>query len=136
MFAVHPQLERDTFFVVDLELCRVLFMNNCLFPWTVLVPRVEQMREITDLPGALRHLLIDEISHVSRAMQTLFAPDKLNIAALGNQVPQLHVHVIARMVSDAAWPNPVWGAGHEAYPDAKPLVGRLAEQLEAHRFPA
>src|SRR5579871_4802694 len=103
VFALHPDLERDTFFVADLALCRALLMNNRLFPWLVLVPRVINMREIMDLSDADRHRLMDEIAHASRVMMSVFSPDKLNVAALGNQVPQLHVHVIARFTADAAW---------------------------------
>lgn len=116
MFQLHPQLIRDTVFVGDLPLCRVLLMNNRLFPWLILVPRLENASEIIDLSSAERHLLMDEIGLVSEQVKYLYQPDKLNVAALGNQVPQLHVHVIARYRTDPAWPNPVWGNGTEAYP--------------------
>ncbi len=96
MFTLNPQLAADTFPVADLDLCRVLLMNNALFPWLILVPRQDGLVEITDLPPQDLHTLMDEISRVSVAMQSLFKPYKLNIAALGNQVRQLHIHVIAR----------------------------------------
>jgi diadenosine tetraphosphate (Ap4A) HIT family hydrolase len=104
-------------------------MNNALFPWVILVPRVDAAREVIDLDDAGRHALMDEIALVSSAMQTLFTPDKLNIAALGNMVPQLHVHIIARFIRDTAWPNPVWGKGSEPYAEPQPVVLRLRETL-------
>ena len=125
MFSLHPQLERDTFFVTDIGLCRVLLMNNSLFPWLILVPRTENAREIIDLPKKQRHMLVDEIAWASQVLKTLFSPDKINVAALGNQVPQLHVHVIARFASDAAWPQPVWGKGGKPYDDPKPRIEKL-----------
>lgn len=125
MFTLHPQLEQDTFFITDLKLCSVLLMNNSLFPWLVLVPCVENIREIIELSDTERHLLMDEITSVSKVMKELFTPHKLNIAALGNQVPQLHVHVIARSTEDAAWPQPVWGKGAKPYEDSQPLIKKL-----------
>ena len=129
MFTLHPQLERDTFPVTELALCRMLLMNNRLFSWFILVPRVTQAREIIDLDAKQRHLLMDEIAQASGAMRAAFKPDKLNVAALGNQVPQLHVHVIARYTRDAAWPNPVWGAGSEPYGTPMPVIERLKAKL-------
>jgi len=131
MFTLHPQLERDSFFVASLELSQLLLINNALFPWLVLVPRAPEARELIDLQDGARHQLMDEISLVSRCMQSLFAPDKLNIAALGNQVPQLHIHVIARFAKDAAWPHPVWGKGNEPYTDPKPFIDRLKKEFKA-----
>ena len=104
MFNLHPQLERDTLPIADLPLCHAVLMNNALFPWLILVPRVPEAREIIDLEAAQRHLLMDEIARVSQAMRGLFRPDKLNVAALGNQVPQLHVHVIARFTETRRGP--------------------------------
>lgn len=115
MFALHPQLKKDSATVASLALCDIRLMNNVLFPWVLLIPRVSEAREIIDLKPSLRHLLMDEITHVSGVMQSLFTPDKLNVAALGNQVPQLHIHVIARYKGDEAWPNPVWGKGSAPY---------------------
>ena len=95
----------------DWPLCRLLLMNDACFPWLVLVPQRPDLREIHDLPRPERALLIEEIARASSLMQQAFKADKMNVAALGNQVPQLHVHVIARFVGDPAWPNPVWGQG-------------------------
>ncbi len=135
MFTLHPQLKSDTFFITDLALCRVLLMNNRLFPWLILVPRVEEAREIIDLPETKRHLLMDEISSLSLIVKKLFSPDKINVAALGNQVPQLHIHVIARFAKDNAWPNPVWGNGHEAYGDSRPLLEKLRQAFAETTYP-
>lgn len=115
MFALHPQLKKYSVTVASLALCDVRLMNNALFPWILLVPRVESAKEILDLKPSQRHLLMDEITRVSNTMQSIFSPDKLNVAALGNQVPQLHIHVIARYKGDQAWPNPVWGKGSAPY---------------------
>ena len=113
-FALHPTLARDTVEVTRLSLCRVLLMNDRRFPWLILVPERASVSEIIDLAPPDRHLLTDEIGQVSSALKAIYKPDKLNVAALGNMVAQLHVHVIARFHSDAAWPRPVWGVGEAA----------------------
>lgn len=110
-FVLDPTLHADTIAVGDLALSRVLLMDDARFPWLILVPRVAGMRDLIDLPGARAHELLDEIDRAARALRELHAPFKLNVAALGNVVAQLHVHVIARHVDDAAWPRPVWGVG-------------------------
>ena len=108
-FSLHPQLTKDTHFVTDLPLCRVLLMNESRYPWFILVPRRAGIREIHELTSTERQQLWAESDQVSRALMAIFQPDKLNIAALGNMVPQLHIHHIARFQTDAAWPAPVWG---------------------------
>src|SRR3546814_18598095 len=84
-------------------------MNDASYPWLILVPRRPDLKEIHDLDGGARPQLTEEICRASRALQSSFAPDKINVGALGNLVPQLHVHVIARFRSDPAWPGPAWG---------------------------
>ena len=108
-FSLHPQLARDSVVVGDLLLSRVLLMNNSRFPWLLLVPRRPGLRETIDLPEHEQPVLWREISAVSRLVREVFSPDKLNVAAIGNLVPQLHVHVIARFEADEAWPKPVFG---------------------------
>lgn len=108
-FVLHPQLAQDTHWVTDLALCRVLLMNEARYPWLILVPRRAGIREIHELTGAERQQLWAESDQVSQALMALFQPYKLNIAALGNMVAQLHLHHIARFQTDAAWPAPVWG---------------------------
>ena len=108
-YELHPQLADDTAPVCDLSVCEVRLMDDANHPWLVLVPRVADMVEIIDLDAAQRMQLTAEIDAACRALKALFKPDKLNVAALGNMVPQLHVHVIARYRDDIAWPRPVWG---------------------------
>ena len=106
---LHPQLADDTAPVIELALCEVRLMDDANHPWLVLVPRIADMVEIIDLDPAQRTQLAAEIDAASRVLKALFKPHKLNVAALGNLVPQLHVHVIARYSDDIAWPRPVWG---------------------------
>ncbi len=109
-WTLHPQLERDTASIGDLPLSRVLIINDANYPWLLLVPRRPGVVELIDLDDVEQAQMMTEVTRVARALRTVTHCDKLNIAALGNVVPQLHVHVIARFRSDAAWPKPVWGA--------------------------
>jgi diadenosine tetraphosphate (Ap4A) HIT family hydrolase len=109
-WSLHPQLERDTASLGDLPLSRVLVINDANYPWVLLVPRRENIVEIIDLNEVEQAQLMTEITRVSRAVREVTNCDKLNVAALGNMVPQLHVHIIARFRTDPAWPKPVWGA--------------------------
>ena len=109
-WTLHPQLERDTVNLGDLPLSRVLVIQDANYPWLLLVPRRPNVVEITDLDEVEQAQLMTETSRVARALREITKCDKLNIAALGNVVPQLHVHVIARRKTDAVWPRPVWGA--------------------------
>ena len=108
-YELHPQLAADTHPLATLELCELRLMDDANYPWLVLVPRVAEARELVDLDAAQRHRLTDEIDLAARLLRDAFRPHKLNVAALGNLVPQLHVHVIAREENDPAWPAPVWG---------------------------
>ena len=107
---LHPQLARDTINIGDLPLSRVLVIDDANWPWLLLVPRRVGVSEIIDLDEVEQAQLWTEIARAGRALKDLTACDKLNVAALGNVVPQLHVHVIARRQGDAGWPKPVWGA--------------------------
>ena len=109
-WSLHPQLERDTVNLGDLPLCRVLVIQDANYPWLLLVPRRPDVAEIIDLDEVEQAQLMTETTRVARALREITKCDKLNIAALGNVVPQLHVHVIARRKTDAVWPRPVWGA--------------------------
>jgi diadenosine tetraphosphate (Ap4A) HIT family hydrolase len=108
-FALHPQLAADGLLLVDWPLCQVLRMNDAAYPWLILVPRLTGAREIIDLSAADRVRLMDEIAWASHALKDLHRPDKINVGALGNMVPQLHIHVLGRFKDDPAWPKPVWG---------------------------
>lgn len=110
-FALDPRLSADTVHLGDLALSRVLLMDDARFPWLVLVPRREEVSEITDLAEPDSAALWQEIRLACGVMQSLAKPDKINVAALGNIVSQLHVHVVGRFRSDPAWPGPVWGFG-------------------------
>lgn len=123
-FELHPQLAADTRHVTSLPLCEVVLMNDARFPWCILVPRLAELRDFDEVPAARKADLIDEIDRVSAALRTLTGAYKMNVAALGNMVEQLHVHVIARQRDDDAWPGPVWGVGQ-----AKPYEEAAAQAL-------
>ena len=110
VWSLHPQLAADTIPVGDLALSRVLLANDANYPWAILVPRLPGLVELIDLDENEQVQLLGEVSATARALKAITECEKLNVAALGNQVAQLHVHVIARRHSDAAWPKPVWGA--------------------------
>ena len=120
-WVLHPQLERDTTPLGDLPLSRVLIINDANYPWLLLVPRRAGAVELIDLDDVERAQLMSEITLASRALKEVTECDKLNVAALGNAVPQLHVHVIARRKTDKAWPKPVWGAVPPISHDGKEL---------------
>ena len=109
VWSLHPQLEKDTIDIGDLPLSRVLVIRDANYPWLLLVPRRAAAIEIIDLDDVEQAQLMTEVSRAARALKEVTKCDKLNIAALGNVVPQLHVHVIARRKTDAAWPRPIWG---------------------------
>jgi diadenosine tetraphosphate (Ap4A) HIT family hydrolase len=109
-WSLHPQLARDTVPLGDLALSRVLAMNDANYPWLVLVPRRPDVVEIIDLDAPARTDLMAETARVCVALKAHTRCDKLNVAAIGNVVPQLHVHIVARRKDDLAWPRPVWGA--------------------------
>ena len=109
-FTLHPTLEADTLPIGDLPLCRVLLMNNANFPWLILVPRRAHLRELFDLEPHEYAEAMQEIRMVAEKLAAHTQAHKMNIAALGNIVPQLHIHIIARFQNDAAWPAPVWNS--------------------------
>lgn len=128
-----PQLAEDTHPVASLGLCELRLMDDANYPWLVLVPRVPGSVELVDLDAQQRHRLTDEIDLASRALRALFRPHKLNVAALGNLVRQLHVHVVARFEDDPAWPAPVWGrVAAQPYPP-ETLVQRVSSLQAALR---
>ena len=138
-FALDPRLAADTLPVGDLELSRVLLMNDARYPWLILVPRRAGLAEIVDLDAVDRAILIEEVAAASAFVRALPHVDKLNVGALGNVVKQLHVHVLGRAVGDPAWPGPVWGAG-EAWPydsgAAEALIVRARDALIGAAKPA
>ena len=108
-FVLHAKLEADTLFLGESRLCNVRLMNDSHWPWVLLVPRAPDIREIYQLPREQQRRLAEESSLLGEGMMKAFAGDKLNVAALGNMVPQLHLHHIVRFEGDPAWPGPVWG---------------------------
>jgi diadenosine tetraphosphate (Ap4A) HIT family hydrolase len=123
-WSLHPQLEQDTEPVGDLALSRVLVNNDANYPWLLLVPRWAGACEIIDLDDKDQSQLMIEIADTSRALKEVTACHKLNVAAIGNMVPQLHVHIVARRHDDPAWPKPVWGT----------VPARAYDPVERERF--
>lgn len=118
-WSLNAQLAADTHALAALPLCDVRLMDNALYPWLILVPRITGAIEWIDLDTRDSHRLADEIAVVSHALRRTYSPEKLNIATLGNVVSQLHVHVVARFRNDMAWPGPVWGGDFsQPYPPA------------------
>lgn len=115
MFSLHPTLAADSIELGELKLCQCRLINNMLYPWLLLIPKVEGASEILDLDTDQQQVLMSESVWLSQQIRQVFHPDRINVAALGNQVPQLHLHHIARFKGDAAWPNPVWGAQSQPY---------------------
>lgn len=108
-FALHDRLRADTVEVASWDLSLLLLMNEQRWPWLILVPRRPAIREIDDLAPADRAQLVEEAAAASRLLKALHKPDKINLGALGNLVPQFHLHVVARVAGDPAWPKPIWG---------------------------
>jgi diadenosine tetraphosphate (Ap4A) HIT family hydrolase len=133
-FELHPRLAADTFTLGDFPLSRLLLMNDAQYPWCILVPRREGAREIYLLDAADQQQLLRESAQLSRALMEACRGHKLNVAALGNVVPQLHVHHIVRQPGDAAWPGPVWGR-HPPRPYAPAERAAIVAALRA-RLPA
>jgi len=129
---IDPRLEEASAFVTDLGLCQVRLMNNAKFPWVMLIPKSENASEIIDLSEDDQLQLMREIAQTSHIFKELFNPDKLNVAALGVVVPQLHVHVIARYKTDAVWPGFVWNSGVSEKYSHELLNARISEISAAY----
>lgn len=129
-FALHPQLAADTIEVGSVGLCSVLLMNDSQYPWLILVPQRPDIREVYDLSPSDQSLLWQEVSHCGQGLMDLHRGFKLNIGALGNMVPQLHIHVIARQTDDPAWPGPVWGVKPAVAYSEDDLAGYLPQLRE------
>ena len=135
MYQLHPQLQQDTLRLGQFELSDVLLMNDERYPWLILVPRRENIREIHQLAESEQQQLLKESSFVSQAMSQLFSAHKMNVAALGNVVEQLHLHHVARFTTDSTWPKPVWGIGKaQPYSEiaAKVMLSQLQWALDAY----
>ena len=134
MFILDTRLQEDTWLIGDFPLCRLLLSNDSNYPWFILVPRREGISELFLLDDADQPLMWAETTALAGVLKELFTADKMNVATLGNVVSQLHMHVIARYASDAAWPGPVWGK-HPAKPyseaDVQVIKGKLKAVLGA-----
>lgn len=127
-FTLHERLAADTLPVVDLPLCTVRLMNDSQYPWLILIPRRAGIVEYTQLNREDLTQLWAEVEQVTRVLQDYTQADKMNLGALGNMVSQLHVHIIARFKTDAAWPGPVWGA-HPTVPYGEEACATLITQF-------
>lgn len=127
-FNIHPQLLADCHYLGKLTHCHVLLNRNALIPWLILVPEVD-VTDLLDVPANHREQILDECAEISRWIKQRYAIQKINFAALGNVVPQLHLHMIGRKVNDACWPKPVWGNldTHEDY--SADEIKSIREQL-------
>jgi len=125
-FTLDPRLEADSAFVTDLAICQVRLMTDARFAWCLAVPRRDGLVELEDLSAEDRAAVMEEAMRLAGAIRAVAPVDKMNVAALGNQVKQLHIHVIGRTEGDPAWPGPVWGVGQaEGYTKTE-LQDRIA----------
>lgn len=127
-FALHSNLEKKLF-VVDLPLCRVLLEDNAHYPWLFLVPRVAGISRIMDLSSKDQLQLLHELDFTQKIVWNEFQPKQINVAAIGNKTPQLHIHVIARYENDPAWPGTVWNHRSQK-PYDEPSKNSRLEQLK------
>ncbi|MDR1435450.1 MAG: HIT family protein [Puniceicoccales bacterium] len=126
MFQLTDSLGAKTF-LIDLSLSRVLLEDNRHYPWIMLVPMRENVKNMTHLTGEDRFKLMEEIAVGESIIQRLFSPDQINTAAIGNLTPQLHIHIVGRKMSDPDWPNTVWGRPSTPYDPAEKII--LVEKL-------
>ena len=129
-WVLDQKLADDSVFVVDLPLSQLRLINDSRFPWLVLVPRISDIEEIFQLSDEDQQQLLQESSQLAKALSTSFKADKLNVAALGNVVRQLHVHHIVRYVDDCCYPSPVWGIG-EALPYQEIELRQRVDELRS-----
>jgi diadenosine tetraphosphate (Ap4A) HIT family hydrolase len=135
IFTLDPRLENDTIFIKDLKLSKLLLMNNKLYPWFILVPKKYNITEIIDLTSSEQQILLSEINQISTLLQKIYNPDKLNIAALGNVVSQLHIHLIARYKNDITFPKPVWIDDRKEFYSEKEILDIKKKIIDIIPFP-
>ncbi|MEQ1788964.1 MAG: HIT domain-containing protein [Rickettsiales bacterium] len=128
---LHPQLAKECLPIVSLGVCRVYLQNNNNFPWLILVPMRNAVQEIFDLSNEDYEQMMSEVRSVTKHFAIFTGADKMNVATLGNVVPQLHIHIIARFKSDAAWPNPVWNSNLPSVPYSQRNAELLIQELRA-----
>ena len=127
-FKLNFRLLEDSTFVTKLNVSQVRLNHDARFPWLILIPEIAGLKELHDIPDQKQAIVQKELNFCSAALQELASADKMNVAALGNLVPQLHIHVIARKHDDSAWPKPVWSAG-EAKPYEEENLAMLVNKL-------
>jgi diadenosine tetraphosphate (Ap4A) HIT family hydrolase len=134
-FQLDHRLQSSCFQLIDWPLCRVLLKNNADYPWFILVPRRQNLVEITDFSQSDQHQLMDEVHLLSRIIQEFFQPNKINLASLGNIVSQFHLHVVARFHHDALWPQGIWQSTTAETPYLNPdaLIRRLIVYLQLNK---
>lgn len=136
MFQLAPELAHSTIELAEWPLCKVLFKNEKNFVWFLLVPCRENSVELTDLSNADQQQLLTEINRLSHIIQTEFKPDKMNVATIGNQVPQLHVHVVGRYKTDPLWPESIWQSKYQASPydtqSLEDIITNLKEMVQSN----
>lgn len=136
-FALHPQLEQNTSKLGEFPLCTILLNKDRSVPWIILVPKVKGIKELHQLPMEQQQQFLIESQIISKMLEVLFLPDKLNLGALGNMVPQLHIHHIARFISDIAWPGPIWGnttGQHREESEQNQLINKIIVELQKNRI--
>lgn len=127
-FNLHPQLAQDCYELADLPLCKLLLCNDSAYPWFILVPKVNDITDIYQLDWQQQQQLLNESSLLSELLMQVFNGDKMNVAALGNVVEQLHVHHVVRYKKDVSWPKPIWGQ-QPLTPYTDDELASLKEQL-------
>jgi len=133
-FILHPQLAADTVLVGEFPLCQVLLANDGNFPWLILVPKINNISEFHELTDEQQAQFLSESNAISKLLKDGLSADKINIAALGNMVPQLHIHHVARFKNDACWPKPIWGqipAISRTEQQTLQLITMLSSKLQA-----
>lgn len=130
-FTLAPEFVHDCFHIAELPLSELMLFDNANFPSLILIPRIANVSELFDLSEILRYELMDEICLTSQLLKSLFSCDKINVAAIGNKVAQLHIHIVARFKTDVVWPNPVWGLPTKPYTEqaAKEFVAKAQKRL-------
>ena len=130
-FTLDPRLDHDSFYIMDLELCQLRLMNNQDYKWLILIPKISNIIHYTDLTIAQQQKLSLEINQIATILQKLYQPDRLNIAALGNIVKQMHWHIICRYHHDQYWPDPIWGRECKHYADQqeRPIISQIINEI-------
>lgn len=128
-YQLHPRLQQDSIAIAEFELSEIRLINDSQYPWMILVPKRADISEVYQLPETEQQLLQQESSWLAKTMAELYQADKMNIAAIGNMVPQLHIHHIARYKTDIAWPAPVWGK-FDAVPYTDSQIGQISSQVK------